>query len=259
MNALKIAATGMMSQQMNVDVLSNNIANLNTTGFKRQRVSFHDLLYQNKAMPGATTSNAGTYAPTGAQIGLGVDAGSTYKVFEQGTMTRTDAPLDMGVQGRGFFKVTHPDGSSVYTRDGAFQLSDTGEIVTSQGFALDPSFTIPADATNLTISDSGIISYKQNETTTELGQITLSMFVNEAGLENIGGNLYRETIASGAPTDVNPGENGSGSLLQFHVENSNVDPIESVTDLITAQRAYELNSRVVSTADEMLNAVNQIR
>lgn len=259
MNALKIAATGMMSQQMNVDVLSNNIANLNTTAYKRQRVSFHDLLYQTKTMPGATTSDAGTYAPTGAQIGLGVDAGSTYKIFEQGTMTRTDSALDMGVQGRGFFKIAHPDGTSVYTRDGSFQLNDTGDVVNDKGYLLDPGINIPADATNLTISDTGIVSYKQLDTIVEAGQISVSMFVNEAGLENIGGNLYRETIASGAPTDVNPTEDGAGAILQFHVENSNVDPIESVTDLITAQRAYELNSRVVSTADEMLNAVNQIR
>lgn len=259
MNALQIAATGMIAQQTNVDVLSNNIANLNTTAYKRQRTAFNDLIYQNKVAPGSSTSNAGTISPTGAQIGLGVDLGSTYKVFEQGAMTKTDSGLDLGIQGRGFFKLSHPDGSTVYTRDGSFQVNDSGDMVSKEGYLLDPGINVPADAINLTINETGIVSAKQGEDIIELGQITTAMFINEAGLENIGNNLMRETIASGAPTDVNPGEDGSGTLLQYYLEASNVDPIESVTELITAQRAYELNSRVISTADEMLNAVNQIR
>lgn len=259
MNALQIAATGMLAQQTNVDVLSNNIANLNTTAFKRQRVAFNDLLYQNKIAPGASTSDTGTVSPTGAQIGMGVDLGSTYKIFTAGAVSKTGSPLDMAIQGRGFFKVTHPDGSTVYTRDGSFQVNENGDVANKDGFLLDPGLNIPADAVNLTISELGIVSAKQGEDIIELGRITTSMFINEAGLENIGNNLYRETIASGAATDVNPSEDGSGALLQYHLESSNVDPIESVTELISAQRAYELNSRVISTADEMLNAVNQIR
>lgn len=259
MNALQIAATGMIAQQTNVDVLSNNISNLNTTAFKRQRAAFTDLLYQNKIAPGSSTSNTGTISPTGAQIGLGVDLSATYKVFEQGPMTKTESTLDLGIQGRGFFKLSHPDGTTVYTRDGSFQVNENGDFVSKEGYLLDPGINVPADAINLTINETGIVSAKQGEDIIDLGQITTVMFINEAGLESIGNNLMRETIASGAPTDVNPGEDGSGTLLQYYLEASNVDPIESVTELITAQRAYELNSRVISTADEMLNAVNQIR
>ena len=259
MNALKIAATGMLAQQTTVDLLSNNIANVNTTAFKRQRVAFHDLLYMNDMAPGATTSSTGTIAPTGIQTGLGVQVGATYRVFEQGAVIQTEGPLDMSIQGRGFFRIIMPDGSESYTRDGSFQLNEAGDVVTSDGFELDPGINLPPEAINLNIANDGTVSATVDGDIAEFGQITIVMFQNEAGLEAIGDNLYEETEASGAPLDVTPGEEGSGGLLQAHLESSNVDPIESVTDLIAAQRAYELNSRIISTADEMLNAVNQMR
>jgi flagellar basal-body rod protein FlgG len=259
MSALRTAATGMMAQQTNVDVLSNNIANLNTTSFKRQKSAFRDLVYQTPIGVGAITSNNGTTTPTGAQIGLGVNIGSVYKIMEQGNLTQTDNTFDMGIQGRGFFRITLPDGTNAYTRDGSFNVDNTGTIVTKEGYTLDPNIVIPEDALNITISDLGIVSAKVAEETVNLGQIQLTMFVNEAGLENMGGNYYKETDTSGVGIANNPSENGTGSIAQGFLEASNVDPITSVTDLITAQRAYELNSRVISTADEMLNSVNQIR
>ncbi len=257
--ALKIASTGMQAQQLNVDVLSNNIANMNTTGFKRQKVAFEDLVYQNRITPGASTSATGTVAPTGIQVGLGVNVGATYSIYTQGTVSETGNAVDMAVQGKGFFKVTLPDGTIGYTRDGSFQIDLNGQIVTSDGYLLDPNFTVPSNAQNLTISETGLVSAKIDDTVTELGQVTLAMFVNEAGLESIGGNINKETVASGSPIDVNPTEDGSGGILQGFLEYSNVDPIESITSLITAQRAYELNSKVITTADEMLAATNQIR
>lgn len=256
--ALRIAATGMAAQQMNVDVLSNNIANLNTTGYKQQQAAFEDLLYQNHIGVGAITSSSGTVAPTGAQVGLGVNVGSIYRLMEQGTVNNTGNPLDLAIQGKGFFKIAMPDGTTQYTRDGTFQVDQNGQIVNNQGFALDPSITIPAEATNLTVSASGVISAEVNNVVTELGTITLTNFINSAGLKNEGNNRYSETIASGTPTDSEPGVDGTGELLQGALETSNVDPIESITDLISAQRAFELNSRIISTADEMLGAINQI-
>jgi flagellar basal-body rod protein FlgG len=259
MNALKIGATGMLAQQSNVDVLSNNIANINTTGYKRQRASFKDLLYMNERKPGAATSSANTLAPSGIQYGLGVSVGSVYRNFEQGAVVRTDAPLDMSIQGRGFFNVTLPNGDTTYSRDGAFQLNENGDLVTSQGYLLDPGINIPPEAVDLNISGDGTVSATIDQSVVNLGQVTLSMFINESGLEAIGGNLYRETEASGAAGSVVAGEDGSGSILQRHLEGANVDAIESITDLITAQRAYELNSQIISTADEMMAAANQIR
>lgn len=258
MNALKIGATGMLAQQSNVDVLANNIANINTTAFKRQRVAFQDLLYMNETSPGATTSSTDTQAASGVQYGLGVNVGSTYRNFAQGAVTRTDAPFDMSIQGRGFFNVTLPNGDTAYTRDGAFQIDKDGNMVTGQGFALDPAITLPEGATDINIAGDGTVSVKLDESTVELGQITTTMFVNESGLEAIGDNLYRETAASGAPTSVVSGEDGSGALLQKHLEGANVNAIEGITDLITAQRAYELNSKIITTADEMMSAANQM-
>lgn len=259
MDALKIAATGMMAQEQNVNVISNNIANVNTTAYKRQRVSFQDLMYINKVNPGATTSNTGTVAPTGVQSGLGVRVGSTYKVFTQGTMNRTDAPLDMSIQGRGFFRITLPDGTEAFTRDGSFEQNETGQLVTKNGYELNPGITIPTNATQLNISDDGVVSVKVDDQIQELGNITISMFQNEVGLENIGDNLYLKTVASGSPVDATPGKDGSGTLLQYHLEGSNVSAIEGVTDLISAQRAYEMNSRIITTVDQMMNAINQMR
>lgn len=259
LQALRIAATGMQAQQLNVDTLSNNIANLNTTAYKQEMPAFSDLVYQNYTAVGAVTSSTGTLSPTGMQIGLGVKVGSVYKLMKQGNLINTTNPLDLAVSGRGFFRIAMPDGSTSYTRDGSFQLDQNGQIVTKDGNPLDPSITVPSTATDLTITGTGTVSAKIDGTVTELGTITVSMFVNEAGLENLGDNLYAETEASGSPTDSELGANGAGTLSQGFLETSNVDAIESITRLITAQRAYELNSRVISTADEMLSNLSQIR
>ena len=258
MQALRIASTGMHAQQTNVDVLSNNVANLSTTAFKQHNAAFNDLVYLNKIGVGSTTSSVGTIAPTGAQIGLGVNVGSIYLIMSQGPINKPDNTFDIAIQGRGFFKITTPDGSTKYTRDGSFQLDNAGQLVTKEGYPLDPGITISEDAVDVTISADGVVTGKVNETLTNFGTITLSMFTNEAGLESQGDNLYAETEASGTATDVTAGESGSGTMLQGSLEASNVDPIESITRLITAQRAYELNSRIISTADEMLSALNQI-
>ncbi|MBI1363589.1 MAG: flagellar basal-body rod protein FlgG [Proteobacteria bacterium] len=259
MNALRTAATGMLAQQTNVDVLSNNIANLNTTGFKRQKSAFRDLIYQAPIAVGALTSNNATASPTGAQVGLGVNIGSIYKIMEQGNLTKTENTFDLGIQGRGFFRINLPDGTFAYTRDGAFNIDNTGTLVTKEGYTVDPNIVIPDDALEVSISDLGVVSAKVGGVVTNLGQLQLTMFINEAGLENMGNNYYKETDVSGVGVPNNPNENGTGTLLQGFLESSNVDPITAVTDLISAQRAYELNSRVISTVDEMLNSVNQIR
>lgn len=259
MQALRVAATGMAAQATNVDVLSNNIANLNTTGYKESVAAFNDLVYLNQGGVGATTSAAGTVAPTGKQIGLGAEVSSVYRVMEQGTINRTGNVYDMAIQGEGFFRVIMPDGATNYTRDGSFQIDNTGQIVTKEGYALDPSITVPDNAVDVTISSTGAISANINGTVTNLGNITISRFQNPAGLRSEGQNFYSETIASGAPQDNDPGTDGTGTLLQFALEASNVDSVEAITRLIAAQRAYELNSRVISTADEMLSAINNIR
>jgi flagellar basal-body rod protein FlgG len=259
LEALRIAATGMNAQQTNVDILSNNIANLNTTGFKQQVAAFQDLIYQNRIGVGATTSNAGTIAPTGMQVGLGVSIGAAYKIMTQGPLQSTGNTFDMAMSGRGFFKVTMPDGSTAYTRDGAFQINADGQIVTKEGYPTDPAISVPTGATDVTISETGSVSAKVGGVSTDLGNITVAMFVNEAGLQNIGDNRYIETEASGTPSDATPGQDGAGTIKQGFLESSNVDAISSVTQLITAQRSYEMNSRVISTADDMLNTLNQVR
>lgn len=259
MQALRIAATGMHAQQLNVDVLSNNIANLNTTAYKESNPAFQDLVYQNQMGVGAITSSAGTVAPTGIQVGLGVNVGSVYKIMTQGSLNNSGNEFDVAVSGRGFMRVSMPDGTTAYTRDGALQVDQNGQLVTKEGYPIDPTITVPAGATNFTITATGVVSATVNGTVTELGTLTLSMFVNEAGLESAGDNKYLETVASGSPTDSNPGENGAGTFRQGFLEASNVDAIASITRLISAQRAYELNSRVISTADEMLSTLTQLR
>lgn len=259
MQSLRIAATGMHAQQTNVDVLSNNIANINTTAYKQQQAAFSDLMYQNQRAVGAITSNSGTIAPTGLQVGLGVTVDSVYKLMTQGNLSNTGNTFDMAVSGRGFFRISMPDGTTAYTRDGSFQLNQDGQIVNKDGYALDPSISVPTNAVDFTVTESGVVSAKVNGVVTQLGNITLSMFTNEAGLENLGNNLYAETEASGAPTDAEPGQTGSGTVKQGYLESSNVDAIASVTNLITAQRAYEMNSKVISAADEMLSTLTQLR
>ncbi|PZP38927.1 MAG: flagellar basal-body rod protein FlgG [Pseudomonas fluorescens] len=258
MQSLRIAATGMNAQQLNVDVLSHNIANLNTTAFKQSVPAFTDLVYQNRIGVGAITSSAGTLAPTGLQVGLGVNVGSTYKIMEQGTINRTGNPFDLAISGKGFFRVIMPDGTTNYTRDGSFQINQDGQMVTKEGYQFDPAITVPANATDFTVTQQGVVSAKIDGVTTELGTITLSTFINQAGLESLGDNYYRETEASGAPIDSNPGEDGTGTITAQALETSNVDAIESITRLITAQRAYELNSKVITTADQMLNTLTQM-
>lgn len=256
--SLRIAATGMHAQQLNVDVLSNNIANMSTSGFKEGMATFNDLVYQNRIGVGALTSSTGTMNPTGLQVGLGVSVGSVYKQMKQGNLTNTGNQFDVAISGRGFYKISMPDGTTRYTRDGSFQLNQDGQIVTKDGYALDPAITVPTNATDFTVTSTGTVTAKVDNAVTNLGSVTLSMFTNEAGLESKGDNLYAETEASGSPSDTTPGADGSGTLTQNFLESSNVDAITSITSLITAQRAYELNSKVITAADQMLSALTQM-
>lgn len=261
MRSLSIAATGMQAQQTNVEVISNNIANMNTTAYTRRRPEFSDLLYQNLRRVGATSSDAGTIVPTGVQLGLGVKTTAVYRITEQGSVSATDNTLDIAIQGKGYFQIRLPSGETAYTRDGAFQLSDQGTIVTHEGYQVLPGITVPNDATGITVNASGqvLISRDGQTENTEVGQIQLSVFANEAGLEARGDNLYMETPASGAPSNANAGSTGYGTLLQGYLETSNVNVVTEVTNLISAQRAYEMNSKVIQTSDEMLSTINQMK
>ncbi|GAB4141555.1 MAG: flagellar basal-body rod protein FlgG [Sphingomonadales bacterium] len=261
MKALSTAATGMLAQQLHVEVISNNIANMNTTGYKRQRAEFQDLLYQNIERVGAASSDAGTVVPSGIQIGVGVKAGGVYRVTEQGSLTETGNQFDVAVNGRGYFRIIMPDGSDAYTRAGAFQLSDQGEIVTTAGFPVAPGVTVPQEAVDVTINEVGQVQVQlagQVDFQT-VGQLDLSIFPNEAGLEAVGDNLFRESPASGAATVGVPGDTGFGTIQQGFLETSNVNPVAEITSLITAQRAYEMNSKVITTADEMMNVTSNLR
>ncbi len=261
MRSLDIGATGMLAQQMNVDVISNNIANTTTSGFKRQRAEFHDLIYQNKMRPGATSSDAGNTVPTGMQFGLGVGLGSIYRLHEQGTIKMTENPLDLAITGDGYYQIEMPDGETAYTRAGVFQLNENGELVTAQGYLVDPGITVPDDAEDIVVNVSGEVLVKLPNTVAmqNVGQLQLATFVNPAGLEGIGDTLFLETDASGAPTVGNPGEENFGEIRQGALENSNVNVVEEITNLITAQRSYEMNSKVITTSDEMLQTVTNIR
>ena len=261
MRSLSIAGTGMLAQQTNVDVISNNIANMNTTGFKRQRAQFQDLLYQQVSRPGAASNGPEARVPTGIQIGAGVRTGGVYRIAEQGALVQTDNRYDLAIQGLGYFQVQMPTGEIAYTRDGTFQLSDQGELVTSQGLRVEPGITVPQGAVDVVVSRTGEVQIKlAGEPELQVvGQIELATFVNEAGLEAKGDNLFLATAASGEPTISPPGEPGFGNMAQGFVEASNVNPVAEITALITAQRAYEMNSRVVKTADEMLGTTSQLR
>lgn len=258
LNALRVAATGMNAQQKNVDVLSNNIANISTTAFKRSDANFTDLIYQNEIAAGATTSDNGTIAPTGSQVGLGVRLAATSRVLTQGGVDQTDDPYNIAIQGRGYFQVLMPNGDLSYTRDGTFKTDQTGALVTKDGYQVQPSIVVPDNATNITISTLGQVTASVNGVKTTLGQITINMFSNPAGLEALGNNYLRETEASGPAIEQTPNSQGAGTLLQGFVERSNVDPVLEITKLISAQRSYELNSRVISAVDQMLQSVNQI-
>jgi len=261
MRILEIAATGMMAQQTNVEVISNNIANINTTAFKRGRAEFSDLIYQSQQRQGTFSSDAGTIVPVGVQVGLGVKPAAVARITEQGSLQQTGNRLDVALQGRGFFVIRMPDGTQAFTRTGTFQLSPEGAIVTPEGFELDPGVTVPQDVTDITINRSGeVFALRPNTDEPELtGRITLATFINEAGLEAAGDNLFRETLASGQAFIGLPGEDGIATMRQGYVENSNVNVVEEVTDLISAQRAYEMNAKVIETADEMSQRVANMR
>ncbi|WEK58376.1 MAG: flagellar basal-body rod protein FlgG [Candidatus Brevundimonas phytovorans] len=261
MRALRTATSGMLAQQLNVEVISNNIANMNTVGFKRQRAEFQDLLYQNAERMGSQSSTQGTVVPTGIQIGAGVKAGSVYRITEQGSPTRTGNPYDIAIDGKGYFQITMPSGEIAYTRAGNFAPNGEGQLVTEDGYAVEPAITIPQDAIDVTISKSGQVQVTtQGQTAPQVvGQLELATFFNEAGLEAIGDNLLLETAASGAATIGAPNEPGYGHLLQGYTEASNVDAVSEITSLIVAQRAYEMNSKVIKTADEMLSVSAQVK
>ena len=261
MRALNIAATGMQAQQLNVEVISNNLANMNTAGFKRQRAEFQDLLYQNLERSGSASSDAGTVVSSGIQIGLGVRTGSVYRVMEQGNLQQTDSPYDLAIEGKGFFRIQMPNGESNYSRSGSFELSPECQIVTSEGFLVSPGITVPQDATSVSISQTGTVQVTLAGQTVpqQVGQLELANFFNEAGLESVGDNKYKETAASGGATVGAPGANGFGTISQNFLETSNVNPVSEITNLITAQRAYEMNSKVISAADEMLSTATNIK
>jgi flagellar basal-body rod protein FlgG len=261
MQALRTAATGMAAQQMNVEVISNNIANMNTVGFKKQRAEFQDLLYQTIQQAGAQSSDQGTIVPTGIQIGAGVKSGSVYRINTQGAMTATSNKLDLAINGRGFFQVLTPTGDTAYTRAGNFAVNDQGQLVTQDGYQVQPAISIPQDAVDVTISQAGQVQVTQpgNPVPSVVGQLELASFMNEGGLSAQGGNLLLQTGASGAPITGTPGQAGFGQLMQGYTEASNVDPVTEITALIVAQRAYEMNSKVISTADNMLGVANQVK
>ncbi len=261
MRSLNIAATGMMAQQRNVEVVSNNLANMNTTGYMRRRTEFHDLLYQNLRRVGSTSSDSGTVVPSGVQLGLGVKLAAVYRIHEQGNLTATDNTFDMAVQGKGFFQVLKPGGEIAYTRDGTFQLNGDGLIVTHDGFQLQPGITVPRNAIDVTINASGevLATIEGQVNLQNVGQIQTASFANEAGLQAEGSNLYSETPASGQAVTGAPASVGFGSILQGFLETSNVNAVEEISNLISAQRAYEMNSKVIKTSDEMMGSVANLR
>ncbi|MEZ5690834.1 MAG: flagellar basal-body rod protein FlgG [Rickettsiales bacterium] len=259
MRSLDIAATGMLAQQLYVDVTSQNLANINTTAYKLQRPEFQDLLYQNEKRVGVNAADSGTIVPTGIQLGLGVKTGAVYRNTSQGTLQNTGNTFDIAIQGKGFLQVTLPNGELAYTRAGALQLSPNGIIVTADGNQVEPAITIPDNATGISINESGeVFAVIPNQITPQnLGQFQTANFINEAGLQAIGGNMYKETAASGAPVTGTPGQDDFGTMLQGYLENSNVDAVTELTNLIRAQRVYEMNSKVISKSDEMLQNLNQ--
>lgn len=259
MSSLETAATAMLAQQLNVDVISNNIANVNTTAFKRQRAEFADLLYQTQSSVGSTTSDTGSMSVTGAEFGTGVKVGSVYRINEQGNLRSTSNNFDVAIQGKGYFQITLPNGQTAYTRAGSLQLDPTGQVVTPQGYTVQPGITVPSNALEVTINQSGEVLVKIDGQTTpsNVGQIQLAVFPNQAGLKALGDNLLQETAASGTAVTGTPGSSGFGTILQGFLETSNVNMVQEITDLIAAQRAYELASKVVQTSDEMLNQLVQ--
>jgi flagellar basal-body rod protein FlgG len=261
MRSLDIAATGMQAQQTNVEVISNNIANMTTTGFKRSRAEFQDLIYQNQRRVGSTSSDSGTIVPSGAQLGLGVKTAAIYRINEQGNLQQTSNSLDLAISGQGYFQVTLPSGDTAYTRDGTFGLSPQGQIVTADGYVVVPGITVPSNATAITVDSSGDVqaTIAGQTAPTTLGQIQLATFANPAGLQAEGDNLLTATAASGDPVTGVPASPGFGNVQQGFIETSNVNVVTEVTNLITAQRAYEMNSRVITASDDMLSTLTNLR
>jgi flagellar basal-body rod protein FlgG len=257
--ALAIAATGMTAQQTNVEVIANNIANINTTGFKRSRAEFTDLLYQAERAAGSPARGGQEAVPEGAQVGLGVRTTAIRNLHLQGALTNTGNKLDLALNGRGWFQVAGAGGETLYTRAGAFNKNATGQIVTADGYVVQPAMAIPSGTTEVTINETGQVYVRiGTDTTLQLiGQFTLANFINEAGLDPLGSNLYRETPASGAAVVGVPGDPGFGSVHQGYLETSNVDPVKEITELISAQRAYEMNSKVIQAADDMFSTVSK--
>ena len=259
MRALAIAATGMKAQQTNVEVIANNIANINTTGFKRSRAEFTDLLYQAERVAGAPNRGGQEAVPEGAHIGLGTRNAAVRNLPMQGALTNTGNKLDLALNGRGWFQVATTNGENLYTRAGAFNKNATGQIVTVDGYVVQPAMTIPTDATEVVVNETGQVYARAGATNTLqlIGQLTVANFTNDTGLDPLGGNLYRETTASGAPVLGVPGDPGFGTVQQGYLENSNVDPVKEITELISAQRAYEMNSKVIQAADDMFGTVSK--
>jgi len=258
LRSLWIAKTGMESQQINIDVISHNLANVSTNGFKRSRPVFEDLIYQTLRQPGSQASQQ-TQVPSGLQIGSGARPVATERIFLQGNLQQTGNSLDLAIQGNGFFQVQLPDGTLAYTRDGAFQVNSDGTVVTANGDILQPQITIPADAMSISIAKDGTVSVTQpGNVVTQQGPIQLTNFINPAGLQSMGDNLYLETVSSGTPNASNPGLNGLGTLQQGFVETSNVNVVEELINMIQAQRAYEINSRSIQASDQMLQRLVQL-
>lgn len=259
MRSLWIAKTGLDAQQTNLDVISNNLANISTAGFKRSRPIFEDLVYQNIRQPGAQSSQQ-TYLPTGLQIGTGVRPVATERIQTQGNLQLTENELDVAIRGKGFFQVLMPDGTTAYTRDGSFQKDDQGQLVTASGYTIQPTIVIPVDAISVSVGRDGVVTVTTPGTVqpTQIGDLQLATFINPAGLEALGENLFSETNASGAPNVNTPGLNGSGTLLQKYIETSNVNMAEELVNMIIAQRAFEINSKSISTSDQMLGRLTQL-
>ncbi|MDR3514850.1 MAG: flagellar basal-body rod protein FlgG [Azospirillaceae bacterium] len=263
MRSLSIGATGMLAQQLNIETISNNISNMSTTGFKRQRAEFQDLLYQSQRRVGSTTSDAGTVVPVGIQIGAGVKPTAVYRINEQGSLSTTNNSLDIAVNGQGYFQITIPGSNTqtAYTRAGSFQLDSQGQIVTADGYVVLPGLTIPANTTAITVSSTGVVqaTVDGQVTAVTVGQFQMANFTNPAGLDAIGDNLLLQTTASGQPTTGTPGSTGFGKLVQGSLEESNVNIVTEITNLISAQRAYEMNSRVIQAADDLLTTLAQMK
>ena len=257
--SLWISKTGLDAQQTQLDVISNNLANVSTNGFKRSRAVFEDLLYQTVRQPGAQSSQQ-TQLPSGLQIGTGVRPVATERIFTQGNVNQTNNDKDLAIQGNGFFQILQPDGTTAYTRDGSFQTDSQGQMVTSSGYTLQPLITIPLNTTKLTVGRDGTVSIMQagSTATTQIGTIQVATFINPAGLESRGENLYVETAASGTPNPNTPGTNGAGALWQGYVETSNVNVVEELVNMIQTQRAYEINSKAITTSDQMLAKISQL-